>query len=178
MNLEMFFVLLFLLLPLYLLLRQRISGRFPPGSLGLPIIGQSITFRPHAMRKNTDEEWLRIRIRKYVPVWKTSLLGKPTVFLSGAANKFIYNCDGSILAGQKPLSVRRICGQRNIFELSGHEHKRVRGVLVSLLKPEVLRQYVGEMDERIRKHFEMHWHGKQKVSVCPFYLTTKYQHIS
>jgi cytochrome P450 family 26 subfamily A len=74
--------------------------------------------------------------------------------------------------------VRRICGQRNIFELSGHEHKRVRGVLVSLLKPEVLRQYVGEMDERIRKHFEMHWHGKQKVSVCPFYLTTKYQHIS
>lgn len=139
MNLEMVFVLLFLLLPLYLLLRQRISGRFPPGSLGLPIIGQSITFRPHAMRKNTDEEWLRIRIRKYVPVWKTSLLGKPTVFLSGAAKKFIYNCDGSILAGQKPLSLRRICGQRNIFELSGHEHKRVRGVLVSLLKPEVLR---------------------------------------
>jgi hypothetical protein len=28
-----------------------------------------------------------------------------------------------------------------------------------------LRQYVGEMDERVRKHLEMLWHGKQKVSV-------------
>jgi cytochrome P450 family 26 subfamily A len=88
------------------------------------------------------------------------------VFLCGqAANKFIYTCDGTKLASQKPLSVRRICGDKNILELSGHEHKRVRGALVSFLKPEALRQYVGKMDERVRKHLEMHWHGKQKVSV-------------
>ena len=41
--------------------------------------------------------------------------------------------------------------------MSALEHKRVRRALVSLLKPEVLKQYVGKMDEQIRKHFEIHW---------------------
>lgn len=50
------------------------------------------------------------------------------MFLHGlAANKFIYTCDGSTLVNQHPLSVRRICGERNILELNGHEHKRERG---------------------------------------------------
>jgi cytochrome P450 family 26 subfamily A len=118
------------------------------------------------MRKNTAEKWLQNRTRKYGPVSKMNLFGTPTVFLQGqAANKFIYTCDGDTLSSQQPLSVKRICGERNIFELSGLEHRRVRGALVSFLKPEVLKQYVGMMDERIRKHFEMHWHGKQKVMV-------------
>jgi hypothetical protein len=30
------------------------------------------------------------------------------------------------------------------------------------------------MDERIRKHFEMHWHGKQKVMVS---WTATFEHI-
>lgn len=40
----------------------------------------------------------------------------------------------------------------------------VRGALVSFLQPEVLK-HVGKIDE-VWKHFEMHWHGKQKISVC------------
>ncbi|KAJ6978494.1 Taxane 13-alpha-hydroxylase [Populus alba x Populus x berolinensis] len=84
------------------------------------------------------------------------------MFLHGlAANKFIYTCDGSTLVNQHPLSVRRICGERNILELNGHEHKRERGP-VSFLQPEVLKQYVDKIDE-VWKHFEMHWHGKQKI---------------
>ena len=50
-------------------------------------------------------------------------------------------------------------------ELIGDDHKRVRGALVSFLKPEMLKQYVGKMDEEIRRHLEMHWHGYQKVMV-------------
>ncbi|CAK7351107.1 unnamed protein product [Dovyalis caffra] len=93
-----------------------------------------------------------------------NFFGTPTVFLHGqAANKFIYTCDGSPLVNQHPLSVRRICGERNILELNGDEHKRVRGALAPFLKPEVLKQYVGKMDEEVRKLFEMHWHGKRKA---------------
>ncbi|KAH8493287.1 hypothetical protein H0E87_020117 [Populus deltoides] len=118
------------------------------------------------MRKNRAEEWLQDKKRKYGPISKMSLLGTPTVFVCGqAANKFIYTCDDSILANQQPSSIRRLCGERNILELSGHEHKRVRGALVSILKPEVLKQHVGKMDEEVRKHFKIHWHGKKKVLV-------------
>ncbi|KAL6196340.1 hypothetical protein ACLB2K_031955 [Fragaria x ananassa] len=40
------------------------SGRLPPGSLGLPLIGQSLVLL-RAMRTNTAEKWLEQRIKKY-----------------------------------------------------------------------------------------------------------------
>ncbi|TXG52331.1 hypothetical protein EZV62_021500 [Acer yangbiense] len=101
------------------------------------------------------------RIRKYGPVSNLSLFGTPTVFLNGqTTNKLVYTCDGNTLANQQPPSIRRICSEKNITELRGDEHKRVRDALVSFLKPEVLKQYVGKMDEEIRKHLEMHWQAK------------------
>ena len=127
------------------------------------------------MKKNKAEEWVHDRIKKYGPISKMNLLGTPTVFVSGqAANKLIYTCDSSILANQQPTSIRRLCGERNILELSGHEHKRVRGDLVSILKPDILKQYVGKMDEEVRKHFKIHWHGKTKVLVGHFDQTTEH----
>ncbi|KAI5570085.1 hypothetical protein BDE02_11G002000 [Populus trichocarpa] len=175
-----FFSMLLFLLPLYLLLIacRKSSKKLPPGSLGFPIIGQTFSFLS-AMRKNRAEEWLQDKKRKYGPISKMSLLGTPTVFVCGqAANKFIYTCDDSILANQQPSSIRRLCGERNILELSSHEHKRVRGALVSILKPEVLKQYVGKMDEEVRKHFKIHWHGKKKVLAMPLMKTLTFNVMS
>nr|XP_011461015.1 PREDICTED: taxoid 14-beta-hydroxylase-like [Fragaria vesca subsp. vesca] len=117
------------------------------------------------MRANTAEKWLEQRIRKYGPVSKLRLFGKPTVFINGpAANKFIFASDASTINSNKPESIRRILGECNIFELNAEDHKRVRNALMLSLKPESLKQYVWKMDEEIRKHIEMHWHGKQQVT--------------
>ena len=62
-----------------------------------------------------------------------------------------------------------ILGDRNILELSGRDHKRVRDAILLFLKPESLKQYVGKMDEEIRKHLEVHWQGKQQVTVSQCY---------
>ncbi|XP_050214238.1 cytochrome P450 716B1-like [Mercurialis annua] len=178
MDSAIYFFSIILLLPLYLLLSNKISKRVPPGSLGLPIIGQSMSLL-RAMRDNTAEKWLQDRIRKYGPVSKMNVFGARTVFLHGqAANKFVYTCDGSILANQQPSSIRRLVGERNILELSGDDHKRIRGALVSFLKPEELKQYVGRMDQEIRKQFEMHWHGKQKISVMPLMKSLTFNVLS
>ncbi|XP_065877487.1 taxadiene 5-alpha hydroxylase-like isoform X1 [Euphorbia lathyris] len=164
------------ILPLYLLLTKKSSKRVPPGSFGLPIIGQSLSLL-RAMRQNTAEAWLMERSRKYGPVSKMYIFGAPTVFLHGqAASKLIYT--SSVLSSQKTSSSRRVFGKRNIFELSGDEHKRVRGALVSFLKPDVLKQSVGKMDEEIRSQIRMQWHGKQKISVMPFMKTLSFNIMS
>ncbi|KAK1556452.1 hypothetical protein Q3G72_005206 [Acer saccharum] len=167
MNPTIYLTLILILLPVFIILTRKTSKKLPPGSLGLPIIGQSLSFL-RALQTDTAEKWFQDRIRKYGPVSKLSLFGTPTVFLHGqAANKLVYTFDGNTLANQQPPSIRRICGEKNITELRGDEHKRVRDALVSFLKPEVLKQYVGKMDGEIRKHLDMHWHGKQKVTVMP-----------
>ncbi|KAE8125586.1 hypothetical protein FH972_020369 [Carpinus fangiana] len=130
------------------------------------------------MRANTAEKWLEERIRKYGPISKLSLFGKPTVFVYGqAANKFLFSSDISTIGYQQNQSLRKILGEWNIFELSVEDHKRVRGALVSFLKPESLKQYVGKMDGQVKEHLEMHWHGKPQVEVLPLMKTLTFNII-
>ncbi|KAJ7960750.1 Cytochrome P450 family protein [Quillaja saponaria] len=167
---NIFLTSLLFLIPIifFILSRTRKSSkRIPPGSLGIPVIGQSLGFL-RAMRANTAEKWLHERIKKYGHVSKLSLFGKPTVFIYGQpANKFVLSSNNSTLVNQQTESTRMILGDRNLLELNGADHKRVREALVSFLKPESLKQYVGKMDEEVRKHLEMHWQGKQQVTVLP-----------
>lgn len=159
---------LLLFLPLlFLLIYRRSFKRIPPGSLGIPIIGQSLGLL-RAMKANTGEEWFRERVRKYGPISKLNLFGTSTVFLHGpAANKFIYTWSEKLLANKQPASIRRIMGEKNLLELSGDDHKRVRAALVSFLKPETLKLYVGRIDEEIRLHLHNHWYGNNEIKVCP-----------
>ncbi|POO00374.1 Cytochrome P450, E-class, group I, partial [Trema orientale] len=141
--------------------------KLPPGSLGIPVIGQSLSLL-RAMRANTADKWLEERIRKYGPISKLSLFGKPTVFLHGpAANKFIFTSDSNTIGNQQTKSIRMILGDRNLLELAGDDHKRVRSALMSFLKPESLKHYVGNLEKEVRWHLEMRWQGKQQVTVLP-----------
>ncbi|CAL5062491.1 unnamed protein product [Urochloa decumbens] len=140
-------------------------ANLPPGSMGLPVIGQSLGLL-RAMRSNTGHQWIQDRVDRYGPVSKLSLFGTPTVLLTGpAANRFVFFSDA--LAMQQPRSVTRILGERSISELSGHDHKRVRGALYEFLKPDMLRNYVGRIDGEVRRHLDEHWAGRRAVTVMP-----------
>lgn len=168
MDLVVFIILLLLLflLPMFFILKdKKYDDRLPPGSLGLPVIGHSLGLLK-ALKADKVDEWFQERIAKHGPIWKSGLFGYPTVVLHGpSANKFIYTCDGNILTNTQPPSISRILGTKNIMELSGHGHKRVRAALVSFLKIEVLKQYVAKIDEEIQHHLQTHWHGKHEVEV-------------
>ncbi|XP_065862355.1 cytochrome P450 716B1-like [Euphorbia lathyris] len=174
-------IILTFLIPIFLLFTKRrassASTKVPPGSLGFPFIGQSISLLRN-MRANTAENWVQQRIEKYGPVSKLSLFGKPTVFLYGqAANKFVFTADSSCISNSQTQSIRAILGDRCILELSGEDHKRVRGALMSFLKPESLKQYVGKMDEEVRLHIQNHWQGQQEVKVLPLMKTLTFNII-
>ncbi|KAL7142796.1 hypothetical protein ABFS83_08G148100 [Erythranthe nasuta] len=170
-----FLSLLFLLL--IISNKNKSLKRLPPGSFGIPIIGQSLQLL-QAMRDNKGEDWIKERIRKYGPVSKLNVFGNRSVLLHGpAANKFIYTCDEKVLANQQPASIRRLMGERNILELNGEDHKRVRGAMLSFLKPEALKQSVGKMDQEIRIHLKEHWHGNHEILVMPLMKTLTFNVI-
>ncbi|XP_038685629.1 cytochrome P450 716B1-like [Tripterygium wilfordii] len=165
------YIFLFLVSIFIFLISKRSSKRCPPGSRGLPFMGQSLGLL-RAMKNNTTEKWLEDRVRKYGPVSKLSLFGKPAVFIYGqAANKLVFAGEGSTTGYHQPKSMIKIMGESSLLGLSGQDHKRVRHALMSILKPESLREYVGRIDEEMRNHLEMHWEGKQEVTVLPLMKT-------
>ncbi|KAL8045953.1 hypothetical protein ABFX02_08G147601 [Erythranthe guttata] len=131
------------------------------------------------MRDNRAEDWIRDRIGKYGAVSKMNVFGTPSVLICGPeANKFVYTCDERVLSNKKPASVRKMLGERNILELSGEDHKRVRGAMLLFLKPDVLKQSVAKMDEEIRIHLEEYWHGGDNHQVMPLMKTLTFDVIS
>ncbi|KAL7592516.1 hypothetical protein Lser_V15G32089 [Lactuca serriola] len=182
MELKIFITFLLLLLlflfSIFLLFRgKKYPDRLPPGSLGLPVIGQSLDLLK-ALKADKVDKWFQEGITKHGPIWKASLFGYPTVVLHGpAANKFIYTCDGNILTNSQPPSISRIMGSKNLFELAGHDHKRVRAAVALFLKLEVLKQYVMKVDEEIQHHLQMHWHGNHEIQVQPLIKTLTFNVI-
>ena len=164
------FFTLFLLSVFFLFRGKKYSGRLPPGSLGLPVIGQTLDLL-NALKADRVEEWFEKRISKHGPIWKANLFGYSTVVLHGtSANKFIYTSDGNALTSSKPPSTTRIMGPRNIFELSGLDHVRVRAALLSFLKLDILKQYAVKIDEEVQHNLQEHWHGKTEIMVRIIYF--------
>ncbi|KAF5763453.1 putative abieta-7,13-dien-18-ol hydroxylase [Helianthus annuus] len=174
----MILLLLLILVTTYFLFHhKKYNSQLPPGSLGPPVIGQSLSLLK-ALKADRIEKWFQERITTHGPAWKASLFGYPTVVLHGpSANKFIYTCDGNLLSNTQPPSLSRIFGSKNILELSGNDHKRVRAAIVSFPKVEVLKQYVAKVDEEIRHHLQTHWHGKHEVQVQPLMKTLTFNMI-
>lgn len=62
--------------------------RLPPGLLGLPFIGETISFLK-AQKKDKTNEWVHSRMDEHGPIFKTSVIGSNVVALTG--NKFMLN---------------------------------------------------------------------------------------
>ncbi|KAH9310995.1 hypothetical protein KI387_026030 [Taxus chinensis] len=143
----------------------------PPGNLGLPVIGQTFEFLS-AYKSNTAKDWIEEKVSKYGSVFKTSIMGCPTVVLTGqAGNRFIFQSDCNTITNKQPISVSRIVGKKNILELTGEDHKRMRGAIMQFLKPEALQKFVGRMESVIQHHFLDCWEGKECITVLPLMKT-------
>ncbi|KAM3386375.1 hypothetical protein ACQJBY_009775 [Aegilops geniculata] len=160
----------FILLVLPHLRKQSLSQdnrrrQLPPGSFGLPVVGQTVGLL-RALRANTGEAWLRRWASEYGPISKLSLFGLPTAFLVGpAANKFLFA--STALTAKSSTSFNSMVGRRNIRELVGDDHRRVRAMMVQFLKLDIVRSYVASMDDEVRHHLRAHWDGRKTVAVMP-----------
>ncbi|KAL6291205.1 hypothetical protein ACE6H2_008715 [Prunus campanulata] len=142
-----------------------IGKKLPPGSFGLPLIGESISFI-RAQKQDKTDEWIQTRIRKYGPVFKTSLMGDKTVVLTGqAGNRFVFSGSDNGIAGNQVETASKILGKHSIFELSESRHKLVRSGLMSFLKPESIQRFVGEMDSLVQQQLFKELNGKDLVQM-------------
>jgi cytochrome P450 len=85
------------------------------------------------------------------------------VLLAGpAANHFIFT--NKNLALTQTHALRALLG-RSILTLNGDELKQVRRALQGYLAPEMVRRYVGIIDDEVRRQIKLYWFGCNTVSV-------------
>ncbi|MBD2036280.1 cytochrome P450 [Leptolyngbya sp. FACHB-321] len=108
----------------------------PPGQLGLPLLGETLAFL-------RDPDFAKKRHRQYGPIFKTQLLGNPTVFLKGAAaNDFVLSHENQYFVVSWPPSVKRLLGPLSLALQTGALHLQRRKLLAQAFQPRALTGYV------------------------------------
>ncbi|NET50728.1 MAG: cytochrome P450 [Merismopedia sp. SIO2A8] len=111
----------------------------PPGTFGLPLIGDTIAFF-------TDANFGKAKHEKYGPVFKTSLLGNPTLFVRGSeVNQFILSNENAYFQVSWPPSTTALLGNLSLALQTGHEHQSRRKLLAQAFMPRALSGYVETM---------------------------------
>lgn len=112
----------------------------PPGSFGLPIIGETLSFL-------RDPNFASKRQAQYGSLFKTKIIGQPTVFLCGPeANKFVLqsHMDCFSWRGGWPDTFKELLGE-SLFLQEGDEHKRNRRLLMPAFHGKALESYFSTM---------------------------------
>lgn len=176
-GMPLFFLFAFTFIIAFLLSKLLSNGQtknVPKGSLGYPIIGETLSFLK-AQRQDKGSDWLEQRVYKYGPIFKTSLMGSPTVFFIGqAGNKFILGSPEDALSAKKPLTLQKILGRQSLVELTGQRYKLVKGEMMKFLKPEGLQNYVKKMDELVNTALLKEFTEKETIGAVIFMKRLSY----
>ncbi|KAK9011902.1 hypothetical protein V6N11_039977 [Hibiscus sabdariffa] len=145
--------------------------KLPPGQLGLPLIGETMEFYKAQRSNRLFEDFVEPRVAKYGKIFKTSLMGWPTVVVNGAeANRFILSNEFKLVISSWPSSSVQLMGRNSIMEKQGDHHRFHRGLITSSLSCSALETLVPKICRVVQSHLGNYWHGKDSISL---YCSTK-----
>ncbi len=120
----------------------------PPGSFGLPFIGETLTFL-------RDPQFAKKRHQQYGSVFKTRILGKPTIFMMGAeANRFILSNENKYFQVCWPPSTTALLGSLSLALQTGVHHQQRRKLLAQAFQPRALSGYIDAIEAISQRYFQ------------------------
>ncbi|MEG4234690.1 cytochrome P450 [Microcoleus sp. Pol11C3] len=120
----------------------------PPGSFGLPLIGDTLNFLQ-------DSQFAKKRHQQYGPIFKTSLFGQPTVFMRGQeASLFVLSNDNQYFVASFPASTQALLGPLSLSVQTGANHINRRKLMYQAFQPRALLGYIGAMENITQRYLE------------------------
>ncbi|XP_071924263.1 dammarenediol 12-hydroxylase-like [Coffea arabica] len=139
--------------------------RLPPGRSGWPLVGETLDFFSRA-NQGCLHKFVADRRKKYSSnIFRTSLIGFPVaIFCDAEGNKFLFSNENKLFKHWLPSAFDKLFPKSN-NKLNTNHSKSLRKLLAFILKGDVLREYVGEMDEVMKQHLQTDWNCERvKVS--------------
>ncbi|KAL3685967.1 hypothetical protein R1sor_003989 [Riccia sorocarpa] len=151
--------------------RTRGRDRFPPGSFGFPIIGDTVQFILASRSVVGHRTWLQKKIDKYGLLFKWRFQGMPVVVMDPpGGNKFVFQNDGKLFEIYWPLQMATLQGKEPVSVLHGEQHKLLRRHLNRFFDHAAISRYVEGVDQKAVQHFARYWEdkGESEFELVPF----------
>ncbi|KAI5441577.1 cytochrome P450 85A [Lathyrus oleraceus] len=135
-------------------MRYRKNG-LPPGTMGWPVFGETTKFLKQG------PNFMKNQKARYGSFFKSHILGSPTIIsMDAELNRYILMNESKGLVAGYPQSMLDILGNSNIAAVHGSAHKFLRGALLSLVSPQMLRDIVLPRIDRFMSSQLSNWDGK------------------
>ncbi|KAL6863739.1 hypothetical protein ACP4OV_016642 [Aristida adscensionis] len=121
--------------------KNRRSRQFatPPGSMGLPLLGETLQFIARSSSLGLRPFFKR-RLERYGPIFKTNLLGENMIVsVDPELNNYVFEQEEKAFQMWMPASLSRIMGDDSILRSSGYLHKHTRNLILRLIGYDNLR---------------------------------------
>ncbi|KAF2290586.1 hypothetical protein GH714_014547 [Hevea brasiliensis] len=146
--------------------------KLPPGEMGLPWIGETMEFFKAQRKNRMFEEFVQPRMAKYGKIFKTRLMGSPTIIVNGAeANRFFLSNEFKLVISSWPTTSVQLMGSNSIMEKQGDQHRCLRGLIGNTLSSAGLEVLVSKICKSVELHLEKYWNNS--IDGISLYHSTK-----
>ncbi|KAH0974766.1 hypothetical protein GBA52_016665 [Prunus armeniaca] len=125
----------------------RCHGKLPPGSMGLPLLGETLQF----FTPNTSSDippFIKKRMKRYGPIFRTNLVGRPVIISTDPdLSYFVFQQEGKLFQSWYPDTFTEIFGKQNVGSLHGIMYKYLKNMVLHLFGPESLKKMIPEVEQ-------------------------------
>jgi cytochrome P450 len=127
------------------------ASHLPPGSMGLPLIGETLAFVRNPYR------FLEVRRDRYGDVFKSNVTGRQVVFLSGVNGASAFYDAGNIgRENAHPFLMTDMFGGTNFEMYDGPRHLALKTIALEAFGETALARYLPDMQWAIERWLERH----------------------
>ncbi|XP_034907384.1 cytochrome P450 87A3-like [Populus alba] len=141
------------------------NGKLPPGSMGFPLLGETIQFfAPY--RANHISPFITKKMERYVLYLKPHVVGHRLIISTDAGfNSFIFQQEGKLFQCCYPKSFNEIAGRENMVSAEGFLHKYLRNLVMNLVGNESMKQkHIPKVEKMVCEHLQS-WCGQASIEL-------------
>ncbi|PSS17471.1 Abscisic acid 8'-hydroxylase [Actinidia chinensis var. chinensis] len=113
-----------------------------PGSLGWPVVGESFSFLSEFSSPSGIFSFMNKRQQRYGKVFKSYVLGRFTVFMTGReASKILLTGKDGMVSLNLFYTGQQVLGPTSLLQQNGEAHKRLRRLIAEPLSMDGLKKY-------------------------------------
>ncbi|KAI9098404.1 hypothetical protein K1719_025029 [Acacia pycnantha] len=136
-----------------------------PGSLGWPIVGESFSFISDFSSPSGIFNFMNTRQQRFGKVFKSFVLGRFTVFMTGReASKILLTGKDGLVSLNLFYTGQQVLGPTSLLQTSGEAHKRLRRLIAEPLSVDGLKKYFHFINTQAKETLDQ-WSGRKVLAL-------------